>query len=69
MPLYNFYVGLPQELVTIDIVGPFPETPQGNRYILLTTNCFTKFVETSLSEAQTHCLECIIKDSPVVDPL
>ena len=41
----TFQVGEPAERLCIDIVGPFPETPDGNKYCLVITDCFTKFVE------------------------
>ena len=44
-PQKPFPVGLPLERVCIDIVGPFPVTKNGNKYILVVTDCFTKFVE------------------------
>ena len=41
----TFQVGEPAERLCIDIVGAFPETPDGNKYCLVVTDCFTKFVE------------------------
>lgn len=41
----TFQVGLPMERLCIDIAGPFPETPDGNKYCLIITDWFTKFVE------------------------
>ena len=29
----------------MDILGPLPLTPRGNRYVLLVTDCFTKWME------------------------
>ena len=43
MKQYN--VGVPLERVAIDISGPFPETPRGNKYVLGITDQFTKWVE------------------------
>ena len=37
--------GVPMERVCIDIVGPFPESTSGNKYALVVTDYFTKFVE------------------------
>ena len=37
--------GVPMERVCLDIVGPFPESDQGNKYALVVTDYFTKFVE------------------------
>ena len=30
----------------MDILGPFPISSLGNRYLLVVTDCFTKWVET-----------------------
>ena len=43
--LKDLRVGVPMERVCIDIVGPFPVSSQGNKYALVVTDCFTKFVE------------------------
>ena len=40
-----FQVGEPAERLCIDIVGPFSETPNGHKYCLVVTDCFTKFTE------------------------
>ena len=44
-PLKPHVVGNPMERVTIDIVGPFPESPRGNKYALVAVDCFTKYLE------------------------
>ena len=38
-------VGSPLERVYIDIAGPYPLTASGNKYVLVITDCFTKYVE------------------------
>ena len=43
--LKDYRVGEPMERVCIDIVGPFPESGRGNKYALVVTDCFTKYVE------------------------
>ena len=43
--LRDFRVGIPMERICIDIVGPFPVSTQGNKYALVVTDCFTKYVE------------------------
>lgn len=41
-PLQQYQVGAPMERVRVDILGPFPVTDQGNRYILVAMDYFTK---------------------------
>jgi transposase InsO family protein len=43
MKQYN--VGLPFERIAIDVAGPFPETDQGNKYILVVMDYFSKWPE------------------------
>ncbi len=42
-PLKNIVVNTPWSLVGLDIVGPFKESLNGNRYIILAVDYFTKF--------------------------
>lgn len=44
-PLQQYQVGAPMERVGIDILGPFPTTDQGNRYVLVAMDYFTKWPE------------------------
>lgn len=45
-PMLNTHVtGVPMERICIDIVGPFPVCPNGNKYALVVTDYFTKYVE------------------------
>ena len=44
-PLGNMTVGSPMQFVSVDIVGPFPEGLQGNKYILVAVDEFTKWSE------------------------
>ncbi|XP_045124905.1 uncharacterized protein LOC123512544 [Portunus trituberculatus] len=42
-PLQLYTVGAPMERVAVDIAGPFPVTPRGNRYIYVVMDYFTKW--------------------------
>ncbi len=44
-PLGQAPAGEPMEKVSIDILGPLPLTDNGNRYVLVINDCFTKYVE------------------------
>ena len=37
--------GMTMERVTMDIVGPFPKSEEGNLYALICVDCFTKYIE------------------------
>ena len=37
-------VGAPLDRLSTDILGPFPESTQGNKYVLAVTNYFTKWM-------------------------
>ena len=44
-PLQQFPVGCPLERVAMDILGPLPRSHNGNKYILVVADCFTKWTE------------------------
>ena len=43
-PLGEMSVGAPLDRLSTDILGPFPESTQGNKYVLAVTDYFTKWV-------------------------
>jgi len=43
LQIYN--AGAPFERIQLDILGPLPISSSGNRYLLVITDCFTKWVE------------------------
>ena len=47
-PLTSIKVGYPMQLVAMDIVGPFPESPAGNTHILVVADYFTRWTEAYL---------------------
>ncbi|CAG7786199.1 unnamed protein product [Allacma fusca] len=62
----------PLETITIDFAGPFPESPGGNTYFLITVDHLTRYVEVypisaqNSSEAIRGILQSIA--SPNMDP-
>ena len=44
-PLVTSEVGYPGERVTMNIVGPFPKSANGNKYILVVSDYFTRWTE------------------------
>ena len=44
-PLQSIKTGYPLQIVATDILGPFPESPAGNNYILVVADYFTRWVE------------------------
>ncbi|PNF15527.1 hypothetical protein B7P43_G16595 [Cryptotermes secundus] len=43
--MHQYNVGAPFERIAIDIAGPFPRSDQGNRYLLIAMDYFTKWPE------------------------
>ena len=43
--LHQYIVGVPFERIAMDIVGPLPQSDQGNIYVLVICDYFTKYVE------------------------
>lgn len=44
-PLKKYVVGVPFERVACDIMGPMPETERHNKYVLVVSDYFTRWVE------------------------
>ena len=52
-PIGSLVAGEPWDILATDYVGPLPVTPRGNKYILVMTDHFTKFVEVIAVPDQT----------------
>ena len=63
-PLGAMPSGATLDRLSTDIVGPFPESHQGNRYILVVSDHFTKWVEVFAVPDQTAitCAEKILNE-------
>jgi transposase InsO family protein len=63
-PLGTIKVGAPMDIIATDYLGPFPQTSQGNRYILVLTDHFSKYVEILAVPDQTAetCASRILND-------
>lgn len=44
-PLQQYQVGGPMERVAVDVLGPFPRSEKGNRFVLVALDYFTKWPE------------------------
>ncbi|MES9881558.1 MAG: reverse transcriptase domain-containing protein [Sedimenticola sp.] len=63
-PLGRMLVGAPLDRLATDILGPLPLTPRGNRYVLLATDHFTKWVEIMAvpDQTATTCANRLLND-------
>ena len=53
VPLTSYQAGAPMERVHLDFLGPLPKTSQGNEYVLMMVDQFTKWVECVPLPSQT----------------
>ena len=54
-PLQQRRSGSPMERIALDILGPLPSTDDGNKYILVVADYYTKFVEAyAIRDEQAH---------------
>ena len=63
-PMGSLRAGGPWDTLAIDFTGPFPLTPRGNRFILIMSDHFTKYVEVFAVPDQTAetCASRILND-------
>ena len=62
-PIGDMRVGAPMDRLSIDILGPLPESRMGNRFILVINDAFTKWVEVFPLKDQTaaSCAACLVQ--------
>ncbi|KAI5753631.1 hypothetical protein M8J77_001985 [Diaphorina citri] len=60
--LQKYVVGAPFERIAMDVAGPFPETNNGNRYILVIMDYFSKWPEAFAipNQEATTVADCLI---------
>ena len=63
-PLGEVPAGAPLDRLSTDILGPFPESTQGNKYVLAVTDYFTKQVEIFAipDQSAVTCAKIILND-------
>ncbi len=63
-PLGDMRVGAPLDRLSTDVLGPLPLTQRGNRYILVVTDHFSKWVELTATPDQTAqtCARIILNE-------
>jgi len=44
-PMRRYDVGMPMEEIAIDLMGPFPESNRGNKYVLVLVDSYSKWME------------------------
>lgn len=63
-PLGKLGIGAPWDRLGIDILGPFPESEKGNRYILVVTDHFSKWVELFAvpNQSASTCADILVNE-------
>ena len=63
-PLGEYTSGSPMDRVAMDIMGPFPTSSKGNRYVLVIGDTFTKWIEAYAIPDQTAntVVEVVVKE-------
>ena len=44
-PLQTIKAGYPMQIVSVDLMGPLPETEDGCKYVMVAVDCFTRWVK------------------------
>ena len=64
---YSLRAGYPMQIVAVDILGPFSVTSDGNRYVFMVSNCFTKWVipnQEAATGARNYIGGCVLPIFP-----
>ena len=62
-PMHQYNAGVPTERIVLDILGPLPLSEEGNKYILVVSNYFTKWPEAySLANQEATVAEVLVKE-------
>ena len=63
-PLNQYNVGVPMERLAIDVLGPLPQSDEGNRFILIAADHFSKWVEAYAlpNQEATTVAEVLVKE-------
>ena len=64
VPMKQFIVGAPLERIAVNVLGPFPVSEKGNKYLLIIGDYFAKWVEAYPLENQRADLvaEVLVKE-------
>ena len=57
VPMKTESVGAPMERVAVDVMGPWPTTPRGNRFIVIYQDYFSNWIE--VFPLERHTAECV----------
>ena len=63
-PMAQHNVGAPMERIAVDVLGPLPESEQGNKYLLIMADYFTKWTEAFPMQNQeaNRVAEIVVKE-------
>ena len=53
-PLGTVSAGYPMQIIVVDILGPLPKTGNGNCYVLVATDYYTRWVEVYVYAIPDH---------------
>lgn len=66
-PMQIVHTGIPMERIAADIMGELPETENGNKYILVVSDYFTKWTESfTMPNMESRTVAKIIVEDVIV---